>query len=110
MHALAAVLGTSTAAVERGVSAREFAHWVRWMEDEQVGPEWDRLRYAQLLAAIYTGPSQRVGGGAFKAADFMPQRARSAAQDARTPEEIAAQLAGGFGALDWAGVKGVRVG
>lgn len=93
------------------MGAHEFNAWCAWMDEQQVGPAWDQLRHAQLMAAIYTGPSRRQGGGSFKAADFMPRPAEAVEPQApRTPEEIAADLARGFAALDWAGTKGLRHG
>lgn len=71
MHALAATLHCTVAHIERGMSAREFAQWCAWMAAERIGPAWDRLRHAQLLAAVYGGPAERKGGGTFKPADFM---------------------------------------
>lgn len=72
MHALAAVLGVTVQVIERGMSALEFSHWCTWMSRERVGPAWDRLRHAEILAAIYNGASTRAGGGAFGPADFLP--------------------------------------
>lgn len=71
MHALASHLHTSVAAIERGMSAQEFARWQVWMHAEQVGPAYDRLRHAELMAAVHNGACSKVGGGAFGAADFM---------------------------------------
>jgi hypothetical protein len=73
MHALASHLHTSVAAVERGMSAREFNSWLRWMDQEQAGPRWERVRHAELLAAVHNGACERRGGGLFSAADFLPQ-------------------------------------
>ena len=72
MHALASTLKTSTQAIEAGLSAREFSDWCRWMDAERVGPRWDQVRHAELMAAVANGACQRKGGGLFSAADFLP--------------------------------------
>lgn len=74
MHTLAVTLGTTVAAIEQGMSAREFTHWLHWMDAERVGPVFDRVRHAELLAATYNGASTRRGGdkSPWTAADFLP--------------------------------------
>lgn len=104
MHALAAVLGTTVQTVERVMSAREFSHWCIWMSRERVGPAWDRLRHAEILAAIYNGATTRAGGGAFGPADFLPPDPWQVSELPTTKEEEArllraqvARLEGAFG-------------
>ena len=41
------------------------------MQTEQVGPEWDALRHAELLAALNNGPLQKRDKTLFRTADFM---------------------------------------
>jgi hypothetical protein len=40
------------------------------MHAEQVGPEWDALRHAELMAALHNGPLQKQDKTLFKASDF----------------------------------------
>lgn len=103
MHALASHLKTTVAELERGMSAREFSHWCAWMDAEQVGPVWDRIRHAQAMAAIYNGPHEREGGGLFTAADFLPKDDQPEAD----AENLAEQFRQSFSAMNWAGTKGV---
>lgn len=71
LFALAALLGTTVAALASGLSAQEFNRWKVWMECEQQGPEWAALHRAQLLAATHNaGLFKRHDGNAFTAADF----------------------------------------
>lgn len=72
MHALASHLKTSVAAIERGMSAREFGHWQVWLDAERIGPAWDRVRHAELMAAIHNGACTKRGGGTFDTRDFLP--------------------------------------
>lgn len=104
MHALASHLKTTVHALERGMSAREFIQWCAWMDEEQVGPAWDRIRHAQALAAIYNGPHEREGGGMFTAGDFLPKDEPEEQTDA---ERVAEEFRLAFSAMNWAGTKGV---
>lgn len=54
------------------LSAREFAEWQIIFQREQLHPSFERLRHAQLLAAVLTGASKRKGGKAWSPSDFMP--------------------------------------
>jgi hypothetical protein len=92
MHTLAATLGCTVADIERGMSAREFLHWVHWMDAERVGPVHERVRHAELLAAIYNGASTRADGSRrpWSPADFLPADAEPAEDHA---EELRRQLA-----------------
>lgn len=60
------------AELEARLSAREFSQWLLWMDAEQVGPAWDTLRHAQLLAALHNGPMSKRDKSAFKASEFVP--------------------------------------
>jgi hypothetical protein len=72
LFTLAAVLGTTAAALLHGLSAQEFARWQAWLEAERVGPAWDARRHAELMAAVHNGGRvARAGGGLFTVADFM---------------------------------------
>lgn len=104
MHALASHLKTTVAAIERGMTAAEFNAWCLWMDAERVGPMWDRIRHAQLQAAIYQGASEREGGGNFTVQDFLPPDpfAEPAQED---PEAVAERLRQGFAAMNWAATK-----
>jgi len=71
LFALACTLGTTVAALSASLTGQEFSRWVLWMQAEQVGPEWQALRHADLIAASHNaGQFKRQGGGAFTAADF----------------------------------------
>jgi hypothetical protein len=73
MHALASVLHCRVADILSGMSAQEFAHWQEWLRTERVGPEFDAIRHAELLAATHNGASTKRGGGHWLAADFLPE-------------------------------------
>lgn len=42
-----------------------------WMDQEQIGPAWDRFRHAELLAAMLNGQCRRADGRPFVVADFL---------------------------------------
>lgn len=55
------------------MNAEEFAQWIVWMDAEQIGPQWDRFRHAQMLAAVQNGGRyEHTSKRPFYAADFMP--------------------------------------
>lgn len=62
LHTLAYHLKTTTGHLEQCLSAQEFTRWCVWLEAEQIGPEWDALRHAELLAALHNGPMKRADG------------------------------------------------
>lgn len=70
---LAQLLGCTVAGlVGRNLSAQEFEHWRVIMKAEQLHPRVAQLRHAQLLAAVYQGPSTRKGvRRPWLASDFM---------------------------------------
>lgn len=43
------------------------------MDAHHIGPEWDALRHAQLLAAAHNGALVRTDKRQWAAADFMPR-------------------------------------
>lgn len=53
------------------LSAQEFTQWMVWMQAEQIGPEWDALRHAQLQAAVANGALVKQDRKAWTAAEFM---------------------------------------
>lgn len=69
----------------QGLSGREFTRWLVWLDTEQVGPEWDAWRHAQLLAALHNGPLQKPDKSVFSAAEFMRR-------DPWTPHHLGSQL------------------
>lgn len=69
---LAAHLHRTTAELAATLSAREFARWALWMHAEQVGPHWDRLRHAELMAAAHNGTNvKHRDARPFSALDFF---------------------------------------
>ena len=92
VYALACTLGTTVAALSVGLTGQEFSRWVLWMQAEQVGPEWQALRHADLMAATHNGGQfKRHGGGPFKAADFLRADPWHDAPSL-TPEQEAARM------------------
>lgn len=99
LFALAALLGTTAAALAQTMPAQEFNRWAVWMEREQVGPDWAAVHRAQLLAATHNaGLFQRKEGGAFTASDFARADPWVDAQ-ALTPEEQQARLNADYQAM-----------
>ena len=73
LFALAALLGTTVAALSSTLSAQEFTRWVLWMRHEQVGPAWDRVRHAEILAATgNAGRYQHRDGRPWDLRDHLP--------------------------------------
>lgn len=89
MHALASHLGCTVGHLEQTMSAREFSDWMAWMATEQVGPFWQRLRHAEVMAAVHNGACEKRGGGVFTWQDFMPAEPA----EPMTPERMRAELA-----------------
>ena len=99
LFALAALLGTTVAALAASMTAQEFGRWVVWMEREQQGPDWAATHRAQLLAATHNaGQFQRRGGGQFTAADFARADPWNEAP-ALTPEQEQQRLDAEYAAL-----------
>lgn len=72
LFAIACVLGTTVGALVQGLSAREFTQWLLWMDNEQVGPQWQRLRHAELMAATgNAGRTQHVDSRPWEPRDFL---------------------------------------
>lgn len=94
LFALAALLGTTVAALAAGMSAQEFNRWQVWMECEQQGPDWAALHRAQLLAATHNaGLFKRHDGNAFTAADFERPDPWALSAGELTPEQLKKKLA-----------------
>ncbi len=55
------------------MSAQEFCRWQVWMDAHRVGPEWDALRHAELLAAAHNGALLKPDKSTWRASDFMPR-------------------------------------
>lgn len=78
------------------MSAQEFTRWMVWLDAERIGPEFDRLRHAQsLAAALNAGRFARRDGGAFVPADFTPADPWALPEEKKEPtfEQIQAQAA-----------------
>lgn len=71
MFALASHLRTTVACLQQNLSAQEFVQWMEWMQAEQLGPDWQALRHAEVLAALSNGAMQKPDKRPFSAADFM---------------------------------------
>lgn len=87
LFALAALLGTTVAALVPALSAQEFERWRIWMAAHQVGPAWAAHHRAEQLAAAYNGGQfKHRDNRAFTAADFTPPDPWASAQPL-TPEQ-----------------------
>jgi hypothetical protein len=82
------------------LSAQAFTRWLIWMEAERIGPDHDRLRHAQMLAAgLNAGHVKKKDGTVFAPNDFLPDdpwAEPKAPPPAPTFEQIAAQAAAMF--------------
>jgi hypothetical protein len=77
------------------MSAEEFAEWFVMFTAEELHPSADRLRHAQMLAALHNGPLTRRGKRLWAPSEFLrdpweqpkpkvrPSRAQIAAQVAQ---------------------------
>lgn len=80
------------------MSAEEFGEWQAMFTREQLHPAADRLRHAQLLAAIQNGALRKPDKTLWQAAQFLspdPWAKQSAPAEAPqlTPQQLAAQVA-----------------
>lgn len=71
LFALASHLRTTVSSLQQSLGAQEFVQWMQWMQAEQVGPDWDALRHAELLAAVANGAVVKPDKRMFTAADFQ---------------------------------------
>lgn len=53
------------------MSAQEFGEWFVYMTREQLHPENDRIRHAQLRSDVLSGPATPVGRKQWDLSDFM---------------------------------------
>ncbi|MBL0918043.1 MAG: hypothetical protein IBJ14_05030 [Hydrogenophaga sp.] len=92
---LADRLGRTVEQLGREMSAEEFLEWQVMYQAEGLTPGAQRLRHAQLLAAMHNGPLGRRDKTLWKPGQFVssdPWR-RAAVVAAPTAESIAAQVA-----------------
>ena len=71
MFELASHLHTTVAWLEQNLSALEFAEWQAWLQAHQIGPRWEAMRHAELLAAASNGALRRQDSRPWAVADFM---------------------------------------
>ena len=86
-------MGCTVDELGRRISAQEFAEWQIVFAHEQLHPGVWRMRHAQVMAALYTGPATRKGGGQWRAGDFMsdePWRPRHVSRKPTTGAQVAA--------------------
>lgn len=55
------------------MGSSEFGHWLEFLAAEELGPDADRNRWGQLMAALMNGPLTRKDKGLWKAAEFLPK-------------------------------------
>lgn len=100
LHALAATLGCTVAALLPQLSAQEFERWRLWMAAEQVGPEWAAHRHAEAMAAAYNaGQFKHRDARAFAAHDFARPDPWALPAAPLTPEQERARVQAGLAAL-----------
>jgi hypothetical protein len=69
---LASHLKCTVTWLERNLSAQEFHEWHAWLDAQRIGPSWDALRHAEVLAAAANGALRQREGRSWAARDFMP--------------------------------------
>jgi hypothetical protein len=74
------------------MSAQEFGEWKAMFTAEELHPAADRLRHAQLIAAVHTGEIHRKDKRPWTAADFMDSDPWAVREPAAQPS-IEAQVA-----------------
>jgi hypothetical protein len=72
LYELASHLRCTVAWLERNLSAQEFHEWHAWLDAHRIGPRWDALRHAELLAAATNGALRRRDARTWAPRDFMP--------------------------------------
>ncbi len=55
------------------MGSAEFSLWCAWFAIEEMGPEAEQQRWAQLMAAAYNGPMVKKSKAPFTAAEFLPK-------------------------------------
>lgn len=79
------------------MSTEEFEQWRVMFRVEELHPQSEQLRHAQLLAAIATGAIGRRGKKAWLPSDFMkaePWAVKPAKRAPPTFQQLSAQVAG----------------
>lgn len=82
--------------LQHNMSAQEFARWQVWLDAHHVGPGWDALRHAEVLAALHNGALLKPDKKPFRPADFMtadPWAPAPPPPAVATAQDMAAQLA-----------------
>ena len=59
------------------------------MHAHHIGPEWDAMRHAQLMAALHNGPLVKPDKRPFTAADFLPPNPWATQADEPPEHEVA---------------------
>lgn len=97
LFTLAALLGTTVAALVPALSAQEFERWRIWMDAHQIGPTWAAHHRAEQLAAAYNGGTvKHRDNRPFTPADFAAPDPWASAQPLTAEQErqrLAAQFA-----------------
>lgn len=80
------------------MSAEEFGEWKAIFSKEQLHPDAERMRHAQLLAALHNGALVKRDKTTWQAVQFMGGNPWEIAEEATeaappTPEQIAAEVA-----------------
>jgi hypothetical protein len=76
------------------MSAEEFAEWSVMFTAEELHPAADRMRHAQLLAAMQNGQLTRKSKKLWTAGDFMRDPwAPAPVKKTLSPAQVAAQVA-----------------
>lgn len=57
--------------LQQTLSAQEFTQWIEYLQAEQIGPDWEARRHAELLAAAHNGAMVKADKKPFTALDFM---------------------------------------
>lgn len=72
LYELASHLKCTVSTLEANLSAQEFHEWAAWLDAQRIGPRWDAMRHAELLAAAHNGALRRHDSRLWAVADFMP--------------------------------------
>lgn len=75
------------------ITALEFAEWYVYMSREELHPHNDRIRHAELRAAVYTGPAKPPNAAGWSFTDVMDEQAWPAPEQVEAPVSMAEQIA-----------------
>lgn len=75
------------------MSALEFGEWFVYLSREELLPEAERIRHAQLRAAVYTGPAKAPTARGWSYADLTEPNAWPPIAAPEPPKSIAQQVA-----------------